>query len=148
MKVIGPLTNPTADGGRAEDAFHLVLPSMPGYGFSAKPQSTGWGPDHIARAWAELTGRLGYKRYVSQGGDWGSVVSDVMARLAPGGLLGIHVNMPATVPPDIARALACGDPAPSGLSVAGQLALSQAEYATSRQLFDEGLPLARAAGDY
>lgn len=116
VKVIGPLTDPTAHGGRAEDAFDLVLPSMPGYGFSGKPQETGWGPDRMARAWAELMRRLGYKRYVSQGGDWGSVVSDVMARQAPPGLLGIHVNMPATVPADIARALKCGDPPPAGLS--------------------------------
>jgi pimeloyl-ACP methyl ester carboxylesterase len=125
VKVIGPLTDPTAYGGRAEDAFHLVVPSMPGYGFSGKPQSTGWGPDRIARAWAELMGRLGYAHYVAQGGDWGSVVSDVMARQAPAGLLGIHVNMPATVPPDIARALACGDPAPTGLSAEEKGAFDQ-----------------------
>lgn len=116
LKVIGPLTDPTAHGGRAQDAFDLVLPSMPGYGFSGKPQGTGWGPDRMARAWAELMGRLGYQRYVSQGGDWGSVVSDAMARQAPPGLLGIHVNMPATVPPEIAKALKCGDPPPAGLS--------------------------------
>jgi pimeloyl-ACP methyl ester carboxylesterase len=91
-------------------------PRCPGYGFSGKPQGTGWGPDHIARAWAVLMDRLGYKRYVSQGGDWGSVVSDVMARQAPAGLLGIHVNMPATVPEDAAKALNNGDPAPAGLS--------------------------------
>ncbi len=125
LKVVAPLTDPTAHGGRAEDAFHLVLPSMPGYGFSGKPQSTGWGPERIARAWAELMGRLGYERYVSQGGDWGSVVSDVMARQAPKGLIGIHVNMPATVPPDVARALADGDAAPAGLSVAEQAAFDQ-----------------------
>jgi pimeloyl-ACP methyl ester carboxylesterase len=116
LKVIGPLTDPTAYGGRAEDAFDLVLPSMPGYGFSGKPQGTGWGPDRIARAWAVLMERLGYKRYVAQGGDWGSVVADVMARQAPAGLLGIHVNMPATVPADVAKALNNGDPAPTGLS--------------------------------
>jgi len=116
LKVIGPLTDPTAYGGRAEDAFDLVLPSMPGYGFSGKPQGTGWNPDHIARAWEELMRRLGYKRYVAQGGDWGSVVADVMARQAPAGLLGIHVNMPATVPADVAKALNNGDPAPAGLS--------------------------------
>jgi pimeloyl-ACP methyl ester carboxylesterase len=116
LKVIGPLTDPTAHGGGAEDAFDLVLPSMPGYGFSGKPQGTGWGPDRIARAWAVLMERLGYKRYVSQGGDWGSVISDVMARQAPAGLLGIHVNMPATVPVDVAKALNNGDPAPAGLS--------------------------------
>jgi pimeloyl-ACP methyl ester carboxylesterase len=116
VKVIGPLTDPTAHGGRAEDAFDLVVPSMPGYGFSGKPQSTGWNPDHIARAWDELMGRLGYKRYVAQGGDWGSVIADKMARQAPPGLLGIHVNMPATVPPEIAKVLASGGPAPAGLS--------------------------------
>ncbi len=116
LKVIGPLTDPTAYGGRAEDAFDLVLPSMPGYGFSGQPKETGWGPDRIARAWAVLMERLGYKRYVAQGGDWGSVVADVMARQAPPGLLGIHVNMPATVPADVAKALNDGDPAPAGLS--------------------------------
>jgi pimeloyl-ACP methyl ester carboxylesterase len=116
IKVIGPLTDPVAYGGRPEDAFHLVLPSMPGYGFSGIPRTTGWGPDRIGRAWAELMGRLGYQRYVAQGGDWGSVVSDVMARQAPAGLFGIHINMPATVPPEIAKALRDGAPAPAGLS--------------------------------
>jgi pimeloyl-ACP methyl ester carboxylesterase len=116
LKVIGPLTNPTAHGGRAEDAFHLVIPSMPGYGFSERPTTTGWGPDRIARAWAVLMERLGYRHYVSQGGDWGAVISDRMAVQRPAGLLGIHVNFPATVPPDIARKLACGDPVPAGLS--------------------------------
>jgi pimeloyl-ACP methyl ester carboxylesterase len=101
LKVIEPLTDPTAHRGKAEDAFHLVLPSMPGYGFSARPQGTGWDPDRIARAWDELMRRLGYERYVSQGGDWGAVVSDKLAAQAPAGLLGIHVNMPATVPPEI-----------------------------------------------
>lgn len=115
-KVIGPLTDPTAHGGRAEDAFDLVLPSMPGYGFSDKPRGTGWGPDRIARTWDVLMKRLGYKSYVSQGGDWGSVVASAMARQAPAGLLGIHVNMPATVPADVARALNNGEPAPSGLT--------------------------------
>jgi pimeloyl-ACP methyl ester carboxylesterase len=119
LKVIGPLTDPTVHGGRAEDAFHLVLPSLPGYGFSGKPQGTGWGPERIARAWAELMTRLGYSRYVSQGGDWGAIVTDVMGRQAPAGLLGIHVNRierATTVPPEVARALAAGDPAPAGLS--------------------------------
>ena len=116
LKVIGPLTDPPAHGGRAEDAFDVVLPSMPGYGFSGKPEGTGWNPDRMARAWDTLMRRLGYERYVSQGGDWGAVVSDVMARQAPPGLLGIHVNMPATVPPDIAQVLASGGPAPAGLS--------------------------------
>jgi pimeloyl-ACP methyl ester carboxylesterase len=116
IKTIGPLTDPTAHGGRAEDAFHLVLPSMPGYGFSERPRETGWGPDRMARAWHQLMQRLGYQRYVSQGGDWGSVVADVMAKQAPPGLLGVHVNMPATVPPEIAKALQNGEPPPAGLS--------------------------------
>ena len=115
-KIIGPLTDPTAYGGRAADAFDLVLPTMPGYGFSGKPQGTGWGPDRIARAWDVLMKRLGYRNYVTQGGDWGSVIASAMARQAPAGLLGIHVNMPATVPPDVARALNNGDPAPDRLS--------------------------------
>ena len=117
LKVIGPLTDPTAYGGKAEDAFDLVIPSMPGYGFSEKPTGTGWGPEKIGNAWDILMKRLGYKTYVSQGGDWGSVIADAMARQAPEGLLEIHVNMPATVPADIAKALKDGDPAPEGLSV-------------------------------
>ena len=116
-KTIDPLTNPTAYGGKASDAFDVVIPSMPGYGFSALPTEPGWGPDRMARAWDVLMKRLGYKKYVSQGGDWGAVVADAMGRLAPAGLLGIHVNMPATVPPEIAKALQSGAPAPAGLSV-------------------------------
>ena len=116
LKVIGPLTDPTAHGGRPEDAFDVVIPSMPGYGFSGKPTGTGWGPDHIARIWAELMKRIGYNNYVAQGGDWGSPVSSAMARLAPAGLLGIHINLPAIVPPEIAAILAAGGPAPAGLS--------------------------------
>jgi pimeloyl-ACP methyl ester carboxylesterase len=116
LKVIGPLTDPSAHGGRPEDAFDVVIPSMPGYGFSGKPTGTGWGPDHIARIWAELMKRLGYDHYVAQGGDWGSPVSSAMARLAPAGLLGIHINLPAIVPPEIAMILAAGGPAPAGLS--------------------------------
>ena len=116
LKTVGPLTDPPASGGRAEDAFDLVLPSMPGYGFSGKPTGTGWNPDRIARAWAELMRRLGYTRYVAQGGDWGAPISSAMARQAPAGLLGIHVNLPATVPPEVAAALAGGGPAPAGLS--------------------------------
>jgi pimeloyl-ACP methyl ester carboxylesterase len=125
LKVIGPLTDPTAFGGRAEDAFHLVLPSMPGYGFSGKPQTTGWDPNHIGQAWAELMARLGYEHYVAQGGDWGAVVSDKMASQAPAGLIGIHVNMPATVPPEIARALNEGDPPPAGLTAVEKTAYEQ-----------------------
>lgn len=121
-KAIGPLTDPAAYGGRAEDAFDVVIPSMPGYGFSGKPQSTGWNPDRIALAWDVLMKRLGYKRYVSQGGDWGSVVADAMARQAPKGLLGIHVNMPATVPAEVAKAMSAGDPVPAGLSADEKIA--------------------------
>jgi pimeloyl-ACP methyl ester carboxylesterase len=116
LKVIAPLTDPIANGGRAEDAFDVVVPSMPGYGFSGKPTDTGWGPDRIARTWAELMRRLGYTRYVAQGGDWGSPVSSAMARQAPTGLLGIHINLPAVVPSEIAAALAAGGAAPAGLS--------------------------------
>ena len=115
LKTIGPLSDPAAHGGRAEDAFHLVLPSMPGYGFSSKPTETGWNPERIARAWAELMKRLGYTRYVAQGGDWGSPVSSAMARQSAAGLLGIHINLPATVPPEVAAILAAGGPAPAGL---------------------------------
>jgi pimeloyl-ACP methyl ester carboxylesterase len=116
LNTIGPLTDPPAYGGRAEDAFELVLPSMPGYGFSGKPTGTGWNPDRIARAWAELMHRLGYTRYVAQGGDWGSPVSSAMARQAPPGLIGIHINLAATVPSDVAAVLASAGPAPAGLS--------------------------------
>jgi pimeloyl-ACP methyl ester carboxylesterase len=116
LKVIGPLTDPTAYGGRPEDAFDLVIPSIPGYGFSGNPTGTGWDPDRIARAWAELMKRLGYTRYVAQGGDWGSPISSAMARQALAGLLGIHINLPATIPPDVAAVLASGGPAPTGLS--------------------------------
>jgi pimeloyl-ACP methyl ester carboxylesterase len=125
VKTIGPLTDPTAHGGTAEDAFHVVIPSMPGYGFSEVPSETGWGPDRIGRAWHVLMKRLGYDRYVSQGGDWGAVVSDKMAAQAPEGLLGIHTNMPATVPLEIAKALADGEPAPAGLSAEEKIAYEQ-----------------------
>jgi pimeloyl-ACP methyl ester carboxylesterase len=116
LKIVGPLTDPTAYGGRPGDAFDLVIPSIPGYGFSGKPTGTGWDPDRIARAWAELMKRLGYTRYVAQGGDWGSPISSAMARQAPAGLLGIHLNLPATIPPDVATVLASGASAPAGLS--------------------------------
>lgn len=115
-KLIGPLTNPTAFGGKAEDAFDVIIPSMPGYGFSERPTGTGWTPDHIGKAWDTLVKRLGYTHYVSAGGDWGSVVADAMGRQAPEGLLAIHVNMPPTVPEDAAKAMAAGLPAPAGLS--------------------------------
>ncbi|MBD1865258.1 epoxide hydrolase [Trichocoleus sp. FACHB-46] len=116
LKLIGPLTDPTAYRGRVEDAFDLVIPSIPGYGFSGKPTGTGWDPDRIARAWVELMRRLGYTRYVAQGGDWGSPITSAMARQGPAGLLGIHINLPATIPPDVAPVLASGGPAPAGLS--------------------------------
>jgi pimeloyl-ACP methyl ester carboxylesterase len=116
LKVIEPLTDPTAHGGAAEDAFHLVIPSLPGYGFSARPQATGWDPDHIARVWDELMKRLGYEHYVAQGGDWGAVITEAMGRQAPTGLLGIHVNLPATVPPDVEAALAGAGPVPAEMS--------------------------------
>jgi pimeloyl-ACP methyl ester carboxylesterase len=116
LKIIDPLTNPTAHGAPASDAFHLVIPSMPGYGFSGKPTTTGWDPARIARAWVVLMKRLGYTKFVAQGGDWGSPVSNEMGKLAPPELLGIHVNLPGTVPPEIFRALQVGDPAPAGLA--------------------------------
>ncbi|RWC29899.1 MAG: epoxide hydrolase [Mesorhizobium sp.] len=116
LQTVGPLTDPTQHGGRPEDAFDLVLPSMPGYGFSGKPRGVGWNPDRIASAWAELMQRLGYDHYVAQGGDWGAPVSSAMARQAPTGLLGIHINLPATIPADVAAVLAAGGPAPASLT--------------------------------
>jgi len=115
LRIIAPLTDPTAHGGRAEDAFDVVIPSLPGYGFSGRPTGTGWDPDRIARAWAELMKRLGYTRYVAQGGDWGAPVTSAMARQSAPGLLAIHLNLPATVPPEVAAVLG-GGPAPTGLS--------------------------------
>jgi pimeloyl-ACP methyl ester carboxylesterase len=116
LKIIAPLTDPTAFGGKPADAFDVVIPSMPGYGFSGKPTGTGWNPDRIARAWAVLMKRLNYTRYVAQGGDWGSPISSAMARQGAAGLLGIHINLPATIPPDVAAILASGGPAPVELS--------------------------------
>ena len=116
MKIIKPLTDPTAYGGSKDDAFHVVIPSLPGYGFSAKPKEVGWNPPRIAKAWAVLMQRLGYTKYVAQGGDWGNAVTELMAVQEPPGLLGIHTNMAATVPADIAKALAAGGPAPASLS--------------------------------
>ncbi|WP_413708934.1 epoxide hydrolase family protein [Rhizobium sp. Rhizsp82] len=116
IKAIGPLTDPTAFAGRAEDAFDVVIPSIPGHGFSGKPTELGWGPDRVARAWDVLMKRLGYKNYVSQGGDHGSVISDALARQAPEGLRGIHLNMPATVPGELMKGINAGDPAPASLA--------------------------------
>jgi len=116
LKIIDPLANPTAHGAGASDAFHLVIPSMPGYGFSAKPTKTGWDPVRIARAWVVLMKRLGYTKFVAQGGDWGAVVTDLMGVHAAPELLGIHTNMPGVVPPEVSKAIASGGPAPSGLS--------------------------------
>ena len=116
LKIIEPLTDPTAHGGTASDAFHLVIPSMPGYGYSGKPTTTGWGPTRIARAWTTLMDRLGYTRYVAQGGDWGAIVVQQMATLGHPELIGIHTNMPAVIPPEINAAAFSGAPTPSGLS--------------------------------
>jgi len=116
LGVIDLLTDPTAHGGDAGDAFHLVIPSMPGYGFSGKPAASGWDPDHIARAWVELMKRLGYARFVAQGGDWGAIITDLMGVQAPPELLGIHTNMAATIPADISPQVTSGAPEPAGLS--------------------------------
>ncbi len=116
LKVIGPLTDPTAYGGKAEDAFDVVIPSLPGHGFSGKPTELGWDPIRIARAWIVLMKRLGYTKYVAQGGDWGDAVTEQMAVIAPPELLGIHTNMAATLPPEVSKALATGGPTPEGLS--------------------------------
>jgi pimeloyl-ACP methyl ester carboxylesterase len=130
LKIIEPLTNPTRHGGTTSDAFDVVIPSLPGYGFSGKPATTGWGLDRIARAWATLMERLGYTRYVAQGGDWGTAVSAAMARQAPAGLLGIHVNFAQMIPLDVLGHIRNGDPAPAELSEAEKRAYGQAAFAT------------------
>jgi len=141
LKVIGPLTDPTAYGGKAEDAFDVVIPSLPGYGFSGKPSVNGWDPQHVARAWAVLMDRLGYTKYVAQGGDWGNAVTEQMALQRPMGLLGIHTNMAATIPDDIAKALQFGDPAPRALSDEEQYAWDQLDF-----FYKHGLAYAQEMG--
>ena len=128
LKIIDPLTNPTAHGGSASDAFHLVIPSMPGYGYSGKPTTAGWDVDHIARAWVVLMKRLGYKKFVAQGGDWGALVTEHMGVLAPPELLGIHTNMPGIFPNDIDKAALSGAPAPSGLSPDEKVAYERLQF--------------------
>jgi pimeloyl-ACP methyl ester carboxylesterase len=125
MKIIGPLTDPTAHGGKAEDAFDVVIPSIPGYGFSGKPATTGWGPSRIAYAWVTLMKRLGYEKFVAQGGDWGGLITDIMAAQSPDNLLGMATNFPCAVPPEIDQAAFGGAPAPAGLSAEEKKAYEQ-----------------------
>jgi pimeloyl-ACP methyl ester carboxylesterase len=142
LKIIGPLTNPEAHGGHASDAFHLVIPSLPGYGFSGKPSTAGWGPERIARTWTELMKRLGYTKYVAQGGDWGALITQLMGAQAAPGLLAIHTNMPGAVPPDIDKAALAGAPAPSGLSADEQHAYDQLVF-----FYAKGLAYAQEMGN-
>ena len=128
LKLIEPLTNPTAHGGIGADAFDVVIPSIPGYGFSGRPTSTGWGPERIARAWEVLMKRLGYKKYVAQGGDWGAIIAEVMGAQAPPGLLAVHTNMANVIPPDIDQAAFSGAPAPAGLSADEKLAYERLSF--------------------
>jgi pimeloyl-ACP methyl ester carboxylesterase len=128
LKIIEPLTNPTAHGGSASDAFHVVIPSIPGYGYSSKPAATGWGPDRIASAWVALMKRLGYTNFVAQGGDWGAVITDMMGLQAPPELLGIHTNMPGIFPTEIDQAAFSGAPAPAGLSADEKVAYERLQF--------------------
>ena len=141
MKIIGPLTDPVAYGGKEEDAFDVVIPSIPGHGFSGKPTELGWNPLRVAKAWIVLMNRLGYKKYVAQGGDWGNAISETMALIAPPELLGIHTNMAATVPADISKALASGGPMPAGLSADEQNAYKQLDF-----FYKKGLGYANEMG--
>ena len=134
LKIIDPLTNPTAHGGSASDAFHVVIPSMPGYGFSAKPTTPGWDPARMARAWVMLMKRLGYTRFVAQGGDWGAIVTDVMATQGHPELIGIHSNMPGAVPPEVSKAIGSGRPAPAEMS-----AEERAQFEKLKNLFAKGV---------
>jgi len=128
LKIVDPLTNPTAHGGKASDAFHVVIPSMPGYGFSGKPTTTGWDPAHIARAWVVLMKRLGYTKFVAQGGDWGAIITELMGVRAPPELLGIHTNMANVIPLDIDKLAYSGAPAPSGLSADEKVAYERLQF--------------------
>jgi len=146
LNAVGPLSDPTAHGGGAEDAFHLVIPSIPGYGFSGRPAETGWDPAHIARAWTVVMKRLGYTRFVAQGGDWGAIITDLIGAQAPPELLGIHSNMPGTVPPEVSKALTSnvfgtGSPPPSGMTAEEQRAYEQLSF-----LFTKGIGYALEMG--
>jgi pimeloyl-ACP methyl ester carboxylesterase len=132
LKIIDPLTNPTAHGGSASDAFDIVIPSMPGYGYSGKPTTPGWGPERIARAWTTLMKRLGYTKFVAQGGDWGAVITELIGLQAPPELLGIHINMPGAVPAEIDKAAATGAPMPDGLSPEEKLAFERLQFVYSK----------------